>query len=267
MSEDIHDEHHVTSDRAITRWPRTEVAGQTDRGKIRITNEDVYALLPSHGVYLVADGVGGAVAGDVAARLAANAVGEVFTAPDTITSPDASAPGPLGGLPLLVNGFHRAQREVRGAASNDPRKTGMGTTLTAMVVNGATVGIAHIGDSILYRLRHGSLERLTMEHSVANELIAAGVMTPERAKVSSYRNLLGRYVGMEGALDVETRVDQAMLGDTYLLCTDGLAVVPLEEIAALLDSRSVASAVSLLIGRANRKGAPDNVTAVVVRFA
>lgn len=115
MSELVHGEHSVTPDRAIVGWPRIEVAGQTDRGKIRPTNEDVYALVPEHGVYLVADGIGGGVAGEVAARLAADAVREVFLAPDMITSPDEPAPGPLAGLPLLVNGFQRAQREVRSA--------------------------------------------------------------------------------------------------------------------------------------------------------
>jgi protein phosphatase len=163
----------------------------------------------------------------------------------------------------------RANVRVHAFAAADQSKAGMGTTMTAMLVHEGRVQIAHVGDSRLYRLRRGKLELLTEDHSLVNEYVRAGEMSAEEAERSPYKHIISRAVGTDARVKVDRRVLDVLPGDTLLLCTDGLhGVVGDDDIAAtLLAEPDIARAVMKLIEASLDGGAPDNVTAVVVRFS
>src|SRR2546423_727386 len=198
--------------------------------------------------------MGGARAGEVASRMAV----EAFESAEAGDSPEAQLRGVA----------REANRRIYEMAQGDSEHAGMGTTLTAAMVAGREVAVGHVGDSRLYRLRGGRLERLTEDHSLVEELVRQGRLTPEEAETHPQRSIITRALGPEPDVDVETFTDRGRDGDVYLICSDGLSgMVSEEDMAAILgDSKSLKEAAYRLIDSANQNGGKDNITVVLFRL-
>ena len=229
-------------------------AFRTDTGRQRNANEDSYfARAP---IFVVADGMGGAQAGEVASKTAA----EAFAA--------ELPPGPPE--QVLRETIEVANREINERAKADPSLAGMGTTITAAIVNAQSeeVAIGHVGDSRAYRLRGGKLERLTRDHSLVEEMRRKGQLTDAQAEDHPQRSIITRALGPEPEVEVDVQTVPAAPGDVFLLCSDGLTTMIGEErIARLLaGATSMTAAVRALIDEANRAGGRDNITALAFRL-
>jgi protein phosphatase len=229
-------------------------AFRTDTGRQRSENED--ALFVRAPIFVVADGMGGAQAGEVASKAAAEAFDRDL--------PDAP-PGPL-----LRETIEAANREIHQLAHADPSRAGMGTTITAAIVDAQReeVGIGHVGDSRAYRLRAGRLERLTRDHSLVEEMRRKGQITDAQAEEHPQRSIITRALGPEPDVDVDVQTVPAAPGDVFLLCSDGLTtMVDEERIAAVLSAAgSMREAVRELVDEANAAGGRDNITALAFRL-
>jgi PPM family protein phosphatase len=231
-----------------------EEAYKTDTGRQRHANEDSYfARAP---LFAVADGMGGAQAGEVASRIAAGAFEH-----------GAVGEGPAEGR--LEEIAQEANREIHKLAQEDSSRAGMGTTLTAVMLHDDEVALGHVGDSRAYVLRDGELKRLTKDHSLVEELRRQGRLTEEQAEEHPQRSIITRALGPEPKVNVDTMTFPARDGDVFLLCSDGLTtMVGDEEIREILvGARSLRSAVNRLVEAANRGGGRDNITAVAFRLA
>jgi PPM family protein phosphatase len=218
-------------------------AGVTDTGRRRMRNEDALVLRPP--LFAVADGMGGARAGEIAARLAAAALEEAGT--DTM------------GEKAVSSLIEEANRRIWQRSLTDPATAGMGTTVTAALVDatGGTVAIGHVGDSRAYRLRGDTLEQLSTDHSLVAELVQSGVLTPEEAERHPQRSAITRALGTEPAVEVEVLTVDAELGDLFLLCSDGLsAMLGDDEISAAIEDagRDPQPAGEALVAAANAHG-------------
>jgi PPM family protein phosphatase len=225
----------------------------TDTGRQRRANED--SLLARSPLFVVADGMGGAQAGEVASRIAVESFQEGLQ--------DASQPErALATLALAANS------RIHELSHSNAEQAGMGTTLTAVYVGEREVAIAHVGDSRAYCLRDGELLRLTDDHSLVDELLRQGRLTPEEAVEHPQRSVITRALGPEGTVEVDTRSFQARPGDVYLLCSDGLTTMLDEEtIAAIMRARPrLREAGEALIAAANEAGGRDNITVVLLRL-
>jgi len=228
------------------------VAARTDTGRRRMHNEDVFVCQPP--LYAVADGMGGAQAGELASRLAAAALAE-------------RAAG-VHGEEAVAGLVREANRRIFHRSLEDPTAAGMGTTVTAVLVDEATgtAAIAHVGDSRAYRVRDGVLDQLTIDHSVVGELVRAGRLTEEEALDHPYRSAITRALGTEEEVEVDTLAVPLEPGDLYLVCSDGLtSMLRDEEIGAIVaahegDLDAIAAG---LVDAANAAGGEDNVTVVL----
>ncbi len=224
----------------------------TDTGRQRRANED--SLLARSPLFVVADGMGGAQAGEVASRIAV----------------ESFQPGVAGARPELELAAlaHSANARIYELSHANAAQAGMGTTLTAVYVGEHEVAIAHVGDSRAYCLRDGVLLRLTDDHSLVDELLRQGQLTPEEAVEHPQRSVITRALGPEGTVDVDTRSVHARTGDVYLLCSDGLTTMLSEdEIAALLRQHApLRDAGEALVAAANAAGGRDNITVVLLRL-
>ena len=226
--------------------------GLTDTGRRRLRNEDAFVCEPPF--FAVADGMGGARAGEIAARLAASALEESA----------ASAQGQEGVVELIVE----ANRRIWERALADPATSGMGTTVTAALFDGESgeVAIGHVGDSRGYRLRDGVLEQLTTDHSLVAELVQSGVLTPEEAERHPQRSAITRALGTEPNVDVEAFTVEGQPGDVYLLCSDGLpTMLDDDDVVTAIEGakRDPAAAAEALVAAANARGGEDNITVVL----
>lgn len=227
-------------------------AGVTDTGLQRLRNEDAFVCEPP--LFAVADGMGGARAGEIAARLAAAALEEAGTQPR----------GPEGVAELIVE----ANRRIWERSLADPQTSGMGTTVTVALVDAGngTVTIGHVGDSRAYLLRDGSIEQLTTDHSLVAELVQGGMLTPEEAERHPQRSAITRALGTEPSVEVDAFTVEAAPGDLFLLCSDGLSTMLADDtVASLIDSaeRDPAQAAEALVQAANARGGVDNITVVL----
>lgn len=225
----------------------------TDTGRQRRANED--ALLSRAPLFVVADGMGGAQAGEVASQVAVEAFKGGF---EGSAEPEAA----------LAQLARDANARIHELAHSHSEQAGMGTTLTAMYVGPQDVSIAHVGDSRAYCLRDGELMRLTDDHSLVDELMRQGRLTPQEAEEHPQRSVITRALGPELTVEVDTRSLRARDGDIYLLCSDGLTTMLSEQrVAELLRSHSeLRSAGEALIAAANAAGGRDNITVVLVRL-
>jgi PPM family protein phosphatase len=225
----------------------------TDTGRQRRANED--SLLARAPLFVVADGMGGAQAGEVASRLAV----ESFQA----GLRDASAPEAA-----LAELTREANSRIHELSHSHAEQAGMGTTLTAIYVGERDVSIAHVGDSRAYRFRAGELLRLTDDHSLVDELLRQGRLTPEEAVEHPQRSVITRALGPEGVVEVDTRSYSARDGDVYLLCSDGLTTMVAEDrLAELLAAHeTLRDKGEALIAAANEAGGRDNITVVLMRL-
>ncbi len=231
-------------------------AGQTDTGRRRRQNEDAFVCEPP--LFAVADGMGGAQAGELASRLAAAAIEE-------------------GGLAIQgeegVAGVVRtANARIFEHSVRDPNAAGMGTTATVALVDeeAETATLAHVGDSRAYRYRDGVLEQLTTDHSLVGELVRSGRLTEDEAAVHPHRSVITRALGTEADVEVDTLTIDLRAGDLVLLCSDGLsAMVRDDEIVRLLEAArsDPHDAAAALSAAANAAGGEDNVTVVLFELA
>ena len=231
-----------------------EEAHRTDTGRQRNANEDSYFAKPP--LFAVADGMGGAQAGEVASRIAAGAF-------ERGLDPEAPPEGKLEGVAKSAN------REIHDLAQRDSSRAGMGTTLTAALLDSDEVSLGHVGDSRAYVLRGGELKRLTKDHSLVEELRRQGRLTEEEAEEHPQRSIITRALGPEPDVNVDTMTVPAKPGDVFLLCSDGLTtMVGDERIASILgEAKTLRSAVNRLVDAANEQGGRDNITAVAFRVA
>jgi serine/threonine protein phosphatase PrpC len=231
-----------------------EEVGLTDVGRQRQSNEDSFVEAPP--VFAVADGMGGARAGEVASRMAVEAF-EDSRDPDA--DPEAE----------LVSIARTANRRIYELAHSDDAYKGMGTTLTAVMVGGREVTVGHVGDSRLYRLRDDEFDRLTTDHSLVEELVRREKITPEEAETHPQKSIITRALGVEAEVEVDTLTCSARDGDVYLICSDGLTGMLSEsEVADVLRSRdSLEGAARHLIDAANQAGGRDNITVVLFRVS
>jgi len=232
----------------------TDQAGRTDVGRQRSANEDALVLSPPF--FAVADGMGGARAGEVASALAADAFGQEMAESDEPAETQ------------LTRIAQEANRRVFELASTDDAHRGMGTTLTAAKLHGHEVSLGHVGDSRAYRLREGELEQLTRDHSLVAELQRTGQITAEEAEHHPQRSIITRALGPEPRVEVDTLTVAGRDGDVFLICSDGLtSMVGDEELAGLLRSSSdLDSVAEALVQAANQSGGKDNITVVLFRL-
>lgn len=225
----------------------------TDTGRQRRANED--SLLARPPLFVVADGMGGAQAGEVASRIAIEAFAQGL----------GDVAQPEDGLAARATA---ANARIYELSHSSAEHAGMGTTLTAAYVGPAEIAIAHVGDSRAYRLRGGELMRLTDDHSLVDELLRQGKITPEEAADHPQRSVITRALGPEPAVDVDTCSYSACAGDAYLLCSDGLTTMVSEErLAEILRSHAdLREAGEALIAAANEAGGRDNITVVLFRL-
>jgi PPM family protein phosphatase len=230
-------------------------ARASDTGRKRRHNEDSFVVQPP--LFAVADGMGGAQAGEVASKLAAAALEE-------------TDPGSLSGPEKLVSLIQEANRRVYERASNDPATSGMGTTMTVALVEGQQVTFAHVGDSRAYRVRDGSLEQLTEDHSLVNELLKSGKLSREEADVHPQRSVITRAVGTDPDVEVDAFTVDVKVGDIFLLCSDGLTdMVADDDILDTVErfSSDLDRVTKSLVSAANRSGGEDNITVVAFQIA
>lgn len=236
-----------------TEW---QGAGVTDRGRVRKIDEDAFLADAGRGLFMVADGVGGNRGGDVASRLAVETATRVF---DDHVRNGSGEPPPA----VIAKMFAQAHAAIVERGGQEPTLAGMATTLVLLYCDASSVWIAHCGDSRAYRWRAGALERLSRDHSFAEALAAGGASV--RAK-SPFGHLLTRFLGANGSAEPEIRETEALAGDRFLLCCDGLTdMVPETELETLLARKLPPEETGRrLIDSANAAGGEDNITAVVV---
>ena len=226
------------------------VGATSDVGQVREGNEDSFLVLDP--LYAVADGMGGHRGGEVASNLALQTIERMFTAQEG----------------TLTEQVEQANRAVFERSQSDRDVAGMGTTLTAALVQGAQVRLAHVGDSRAYLYRDGELQLLTEDHTLVHKMLIEGEISESEAETHPHRSILTRALGVDGNVQVDEGVVEMRNGDRLLLCTDGLTgMVSDEQIEAVLEeSRDPQEAVDRLVRAANRAGGIDNITAVVIDF-
>ena len=205
--------------------PGVEYAWRTDIGRVRSRNEDSVAVDAGSGLLVVADGMGGHNAGDVASRMAIEGV-------------IGAMQGSTGEADeRLVAAVRQANQAIYDAAGEDYERSGMGTTVVAVWLRPTRLVVAHVGDSRLYRLRDGVIESLTRDHSQVQDLVDRGILTPAQARASTRKNFLSRALGTDPDVVIDSAVHTPAAGDVYLLCSDGLTnMVEDEEIVAIIRS-------------------------------
>ena len=226
----------------------------TDTGRKRRRNEDAYVCEPP--LFAIADGMGGAQAGEVASRLAAAALKE--------SRADA------GGEDRIQDLIQEANRRVYARSSTDPNTSGMGTTITVALVENGNVAFGHVGDSRAYLIRDGRMEQVTEDHSLVNELMKSGKLSREEAETHPQRSVITRALGTDPDVDVDTFTIEAKAGDVFLLCSDGLTdMVGEREIQELVEGnrKDIDAALKALVKAANRSGGEDNITVVAFEIA
>jgi protein phosphatase len=230
------------------------VGAATDVGRVRERNED--GFLTQEPLFAVADGMGGHRGGAVASRVALEILSQMEG--DSMTGDGAAT-----GLTDMVN---QANDAVLERASEEPRLSGMGTTLTAVVVQPGKIHLAHVGDSRAYLLREGKLRQLTEDHSLVQRMVKEGKLTPQEAEVHPHRSVLTRALGVEPELLVDRETVEVRPADRILLCSDGLTtMIPEEEIQRIVaEHDDPQRAADALVAAANAAGGVDNVTAVIL---
>lgn len=243
----------------------------TDVGRKRDHNEDSYLCNESLALFAVADGMGGHLGGERASRLAVEILEQEIAA--GIEGLRAAIAGPRGEGPhpfaaAMRTATQKAAATIYAEAQSQPERTGMGTTLTAAMFHGDQVSLCHVGDSRAYLCRDGRARQITEDHSWIQEQIRAGLITPEDALVSRFRNIITRSVGFEPGVEPDLQTVRLEAGDCFLLCSDGLSNYLSEgEIGDVLTAHFYQDAGPALIGMANDRGGDDNITCVVVYVA
>lgn len=243
------------------------MAGLSDTGLAREHNEDAIRWNPERGLALLADGMGGHNAGDVASQLCLDSLEAELSAEKTVPPASDSANDSHTPPGLLERAVRKAHETVCRAAHENQSYLGMGTTLVALWFYGKHVAVAHVGDSRAYRLHDGTLEQITADHSLVQELLDRGLMTAEQAVDSAYGHVVTQAIGGESAIEPGVQEMELNAGDIFLLCSDGLT--DLVDDALIMDTLQAAAgnwerAAQHLIDLANRSGGTDNISVIVV---
>ncbi len=255
----------------MSRPLRIEVAGQTDVGRKRNHNEDNFAIMAEYGLYVVADGMGGHASGEVASKMAVDALQEFFAA--TADDPERTWPYKMDRSKgyeenRLVTGIKLCNLRIYENAQRNAKQRGMGTTLVTLFAVEDGIYLAHVGDSRIYRLRDGKIDLLTEDHSLLNDYKKMKRLTEEEIANFPHKNVIVRALGMKDTVKVDTRFETPRAGDTMLLCTDGLSgPVTDERMLEIIESApDLPTASNRLIEAANENGGPDNITCVLARW-
>src|SRR5947209_14386967 len=249
---------------ALAKQLRLDVAQLTDVGRKREHNEDNMAfvipkdslVMASKGaLFIVADGMGGHAAGEVASEIAVDTVSNMYYQED---SNDVAV--------SLLRAIRRANASIHQRAAENLLRTGMGTTCVAAVLRGNMAYIANVGDSRAYLLRGTHVKQISQDHSWVAEQVRAGLLTEEQARTHAQRNVITRCLGTQAEVDVDVFPEELHEGDSLVLCTDGLSgLVSDEELQRIVEQFVPQESVYHLVERANENGGPDNITAIVVR--
>jgi serine/threonine protein phosphatase PrpC len=244
----------------------------TDVGKVRDHNEDAIGAQPDIGLWVLADGMGGYNAGEVASGIAVKTIIDLVTkaCKTEKRSEIESGTGYMRQTIVLRDAIHRANKVINQTAQSQPQCEGMGTTLVASLFYDNKVSIAHVGDSRMYRLRGNRFEQITMDHSLLQELVDRGFYSQEEAQRSTNRNYVTRALGVEANVEVEVQEIDVQKGDYFLMCSDGLPdMVEDEDIHLTIStfSNDVRTVGEQLIKLTNDNGGRDNVSVVLVRVA
>lgn len=237
-------------------------------GRKRSHNEDSYLIDEDLQLYVVADGMGGHAGGGTASRIAVETIDQQMWGARKAQDNPFAVDGLLQDSPLpdfLRQAVERACAAIFKTAQDEAHLAGMGTTVITLCVRGEHALFAHVGDSRAYLLRGDLIQQVSEDHSLVNEQIKAGMITPEEAKHSRYKNIITRSVGFEEEVQVDVMGIVALPGDSFVLCSDGLAnLVEENEILEIVKNHSLADAPKKLIELANDRGGDDNITVIVV---
>lgn len=236
----------------------------TDTGRLRNNNEDSVVVDAQAGVAVLADGMGGYNAGEVASGMATSFISSQLGRWLAEASAEATDSDVRRAMDICVDNANRAIFEQ---ADTNPQCAGMGTTLVVAVFREGRCLMGHVGDSRAYRLRGGVLTQITHDHSLLQEQIDAGLITEEQAAFSANKNLVTRAVGVEDAVLLETKLHELQPGDLYLLCSDGLSDMLADEVIQQLlsVSESLEALGTTLVSAANEAGGRDNISVILVR--
>jgi protein phosphatase len=252
---------------------RVQIAsgGVTDVGRVRTNNEDCFRIVPSLNLFVLSDGMGGEAHGEIASAMAVETV--VKHCLDVETNPaarvvGATQPNWSASTKRLSTALHLANKNIFKSAEEHPDQHGMGATLTAAWINGSKLSIAHVGDSRAYLLRGGSLLQLTRDHSLVAEQVRRGMLTVAEAEESEMQSVLLRALGAQEEIEVDAEEHLLFPRDVLILCSDGLTRMVTEpEIAGVLQAETdPVRGAEELVGMANERGGPDNITVVIVRL-
>jgi protein phosphatase len=262
----------VATGAPMTLSQSLQTASLTDPGRVRDHNEDCIESRPDNGLYVLADGMGGYNAGEVASGMATSLIADGLQ--EAWSPRDAARLGrdqaKAKSEQLIREHILRSNSAIFTTSQNNPECAGMGTTLVMGLFYDNFVTVAHIGDSRMYRLRGDRMEQITRDHSLLQEQLDSGLITPEEAKMSQNKNLVTRALGIDPTVEPEIHVHEAQPDDVYLLCSDGLSdMVEDEEIRlTLITLKSNPSlTVQQLVQAANDNGGRDNISAMLIRVA
>lgn len=250
---------------------RYSAAAKSDVGRKRHGNEDSFCLAPKLGLFVVADGMGGHAAGEVASRLAVDTIQEwvvkylggsdaaLVGQPEPTCSREAN---------FLLSSIRLANRIIHDAAQGRREYAGMGTTVASILAVNDHVALAHVGDSRIYRFRDGQIVQLSRDHSLVQQQVDHGIISPEEAQESQYKHLITRALGIKESVEVELAEQPVLPGDLLLLCSDGLSdLLEDEEMLRIVQEHAddLEKACQALVDRANYKGGDDNITALLIQ--
>ncbi len=250
--------------------------GITDIGRKRQRNEDSYLVNDKLRLYVVADGMGGHAGGEFASKIAVSTVEEIIRGDDRRKS-NAPEETYLDSDPeknetqeqdRLRDAILRAGNMIVRRAAEEPELRGMGTTATVMLILADKAYIAHVGDSRAYCVREGVITQITEDHSLVHEQLKSGLITEEEAKTHQLKNIITRSVGVQEEVEIDTVVWQVRMGDTYLLCSDGLSnMVGDGELQEIINQYDTEQAARKLVDVANQRGGEDNITLILAKAA
>jgi protein phosphatase len=248
-----------------------EIASHTDPGMVRSHNEDSIASIAEKGLVVLADGMGGYNAGEVASGMATTVITTEMRQLLDDYSPYETDPqsGQKAAMKMLQEQIAKANTSIYQASQSQPQYAGMGTTLVTALFYDNKMTVAHIGDSRLYRMRGDIFSQVTKDHSLLQEQIDAGVITKEQAKHSSNKNLVTRALGIDPVVETEIHEYDTQPGDIYMLCSDGLSdMVSDEDIGMTLQAlgANLNLAVQQLVQMANDNGGRDNVSVILIKI-
>lgn len=248
---------------------KLQFIGLTDTGRVRSHNEDAIGTDIDTGLVVLADGMGGYKAGEVASALAVKTVtDEVAAGLKEVRKQKSHDSGYAPETVLLRDAINKANAIIHQTAKSQPQCEGMGTTIVACLYYDNRVSVAHVGDSRLYRLRGDRFEQVTLDHSLLQELVSRGFYTPEEARKSLNKNLVTRALGIEPTVQVDVQEDVVLTGDVHLLCSDGLSdMVEDEDIHLTISTfnANLEMAAQQLVRMANDNGGRDNISVVLAK--